>query len=107
MAVETKFVVTREGKEIGVFANQQEAEAFEAMTERAEKLTLVLTATAHEHKLDMAAVEAVARALAGREKEMAAIFNAPAKKAKGARGAKAAKGAPRKAKTPAAMPEAA
>ncbi len=107
MAVETKFVVTREGKEIGVFATQQEAEAFEALTERAERLAVVLTATAHEHGLDMAAIEAVARALAGREKDLGAIFNAPAKKTKAARGAKGAKAAPRKPRTPAPLPEAA
>jgi dsDNA-binding SOS-regulon protein len=95
MPVETKFVVTRDGKEIGVFPSQQEAEAFEMLTERADRLAVVLTATAHEHQLDMEAIQAVARALAGREKDLLAIFTAKPK-AKGARGAR--KAAPRKPK---------
>lgn len=106
MPVETKFVVTREGKEIGVFASQQEAEAFEAMTERAEKLAVVLTATAHEHRLDMEAIQVVARALAAREKDLLAIFAASPAKAKGksAKVTRAPK-APRKPKAAPAVVE--
>jgi dsDNA-binding SOS-regulon protein len=98
MAVEMKFVVTREGKEIGVFATQQEAEAFEAVTDRSEKLAVVLTATSHEHNLDMEAVQRVARALAAREKDLLAIFASSAKaKIKSAKGPR--KTAPKKLKT--------
>jgi dsDNA-binding SOS-regulon protein len=115
MPVETKYVVTRDGKEIGVFTSQSEAEAFETMTERADKLAVVLTATAHEHKLDMESVQLVARALAAREKELSAIFAVSHSKAKikGVRTMRGAKGAAKKTSkppmqsVPAAEPEAA
>lgn len=100
MPVETKYVVVRDGKEVGVFASQHEAEAFETQTERADKLAVVLTATVHDHRLDSEAIQAVARALAGRDKDLAAIFAAPAKgKGKAVRGTRkpAAKRAPRPA----------
>lgn len=106
MPVETKYVVIREGKEVGVFASQQEAEAFEALSERAEKLTVLLTATVHDHGLDSEAIQAVARALAGREKELSAVF-APAVKGKAkvargnARTKPAAKRGPKNAAAPA------
>jgi dsDNA-binding SOS-regulon protein len=103
MPVETKYVVVRDGKEVGVFASQQEAEAFEAQSERAEKLAVVLTATVHDHRLDSDAIQAVARALAGRDKDLAAIFAMPAKgKGKAARGVRkpAAKRAPKPAAAP-------
>lgn len=104
MPVETKYVVVRDGKEVGVFTSQQEAEAFEAQVDRADRLAVVLTATVHDHRLDNEAIQAVARALAGREKDMSAIFAAPLKgKGKPARGVRkaAAKRAP-KAAAPAA-----
>jgi len=91
MPVETKYVVVRDGKEVAVFASQQEAEAFEAQVERADRLTVVLTATVHDHHLDSEAIQAVARALAAREKDMSAIFAAPVKgKGKPARGSRKA-----------------
>jgi dsDNA-binding SOS-regulon protein len=100
MPVETKYVVVRDGKELGVFASQQEAEAFEALEERADKLAVVLTATVHDHRLDSESIQAVARALAGREKDLAAIFAPPAKgktKARGTRPRAATKRAPKAA----------
>lgn len=108
MPIETKYVVMRDGKEAGVFASQQEAEAFEAVSERADKLAVVLTATINEHGLNAEAIPGVARALAAREKEVAAIFAGGVKaKGKATRGVRAQKSSKKSAPKAAAEPEAA
>ncbi len=95
MAVVTRYVVIRNEREEGVFATQQEADAYDAMLDRAEQLMELLEAEQESLGLSTDHIEAVARMLANRTDAMAAIF-APAK---GGKRAKAVTTPKAKAKT--------
>jgi dsDNA-binding SOS-regulon protein len=74
MAVVTRYVVIRHEREEGVFATQQEADAYDAMLDRAERLSELLEADRETHGLGAEQIEAVARLLAGKSDELLAIF---------------------------------
>ncbi len=105
MAVEMRYAVVRDGKECAVFASREEADAHDAMLERAEALFELLEESREVLGLDEGQIEQVANLLAHKAEEMQAIFGKgkPAKRGAG----RPPKGAPEEepeAATNAAVP---